>query len=145
MSKIKHTVLALVCALFLGSTASSQNLFGPLSGTLGPGTYYVVGTIFVDPDDSLNIEPGTDFLFSGEYNFIIYGKLTAIGTESDSIRFMQNPGFLAWGGLDFYNPTTDSSRFEYCVFQGSYSIGLYLENCGPTFSHCSIRDNDSGG
>ena len=143
--KINHFTLALFSIFLLSYTASSQNLSGPLSGALGPGTYYVVGTVYVLANDSLIIEPGTDFLFSGNYDFNIFGKLTAIGTETDSIRFMQNPGSSTWNGIDFYNPTADSSRFEYFVIEGSNCIGMYFDNSSPTFNRCSIRENGSGG
>ena len=142
---LRHLALALFGIFLLNYTVWSQNLSGSLSGTLGPGTYYVVGTIGVMAGDSLAIEPGTNFLFNGDFDFNIYGKITAVGTETDSIKFVQNPDSSNWNGIDFFETVSDSSRFEYCVFQGSSCIGMDFEGCGPTFRHCTITDNNSGG
>ena len=143
--ELKHFTLALFSVFLLNCTASSQNLSGPLSGTLGAGTYYVVGTLVVLAGDSLTIEPGTDFLFSGSYGFDIFGKVTAVGSETDSIRFMQNSDFSTWNGIDFYNTTSNSSRFEYVVVEGSDCIGMDFVGSSPVFNHCTIRKNTSGG
>ena len=144
--RLRHFTLALLGVFLLSYTASSQNLSGPLSGTLGPGTYYIVSAISVGPGDSLTLEPGTVFLFNGNFDFKVFGKLTAIGTETDSIKFMQNSDYIAtWDGIDFYGAGTDSSRFEYCVVKGSNCIGLEFVTSSPTFLNCTIIDNDSGG
>ncbi|MBM3324898.1 MAG: hypothetical protein FJY66_04450, partial [Calditrichaeota bacterium] len=78
-------------------------LSGPLSGTLGPGTFHVVDTISVEAGDSLTLLPGTTFTFDGPFPFRIYGTLLAEGTETDSIIFTTdtsaNPD--RWRGLRF--------------------------------------------
>ena len=98
-----------------------QHLSGSISGTISSG-YYVVDTdITVPVDSSLTIEPGTVFDFSDDTEFFINGKITAIGSESDSIRFTG----VVWEGLRIYNVDNDSSIFEYCVIENSSSSNIY--------------------
>ena len=139
--------LAVLC---LSGVSSGQNLFGQLRGALGPGTYNVVGHISVMAGDSLRIAPGTRFIFGGNYDFIVYGRLTAIGTITDSIKFIHNPDSIGglgsyWNGIDFHNPTSDASRFEYCLINGSDCLGTDFDNSSPTFANCSIVGNNAGG
>lgn len=151
MKIIKRTVLlTLLIACGLCSVSQGQNLSGQLSGSLGPGTYNVVGVIVVLADDSLLLAPGTTFLFGGNYDFMVFGRITAIGTEYDSIKFCHNPDSIGglgsyWNGIDFYNTTSDSSRFEYCLINGSDCLGTDFDNSSPTFINCSIVGNNAGG
>lgn len=132
-------------AMTLAGTAfAQQNLVGLLSGSLGPGTYNVIGNIFIAPGSPLTLAPGTEFRFNGDFDFDIYGVITAVGTETDSVKFIQGSG-SAWNGMNFHGPATDSSRFEYCVIEGSNCIGVDLDSCSIPFNHCLITNNNSGG
>lgn len=129
---------------FLGlSSSPAQNISGPLSGVLGPGTYTVVGSISVLYGQSLNIQSGTTFLFTGDYDFDIYGYLHAAGTETDSIIFRRDSG-IPWNGIDFNSIASDSSILEYCLITGSDGCGLYIYDACPTISHCYITGNTAG-
>ncbi|TKJ37935.1 hypothetical protein CEE37_13300 [candidate division LCP-89 bacterium B3_LCP] len=122
-------------------TANAQ-LQGPLSGTIGPGTFQVVGDILVEEGSSLRIEPNTTFLFTGNYSFEINGYLYAMGTVTDSIRFMQNNPGTTWSGLDFDN-ADNACTLEYCFVTGSNSHGIYLFHSGPTIFKCTIVNNST--
>lgn len=139
-----HKFYTIMLGVMLYSVSTLAQLSGPLSGSLGPGTYTVVGDISIPSSGSLTIQPGTTFLFDGSYGFDIYGKLYAIGTETDSIKFQRNLFYHTWYGLDFHLSLSDSSRLEYCVIEGSDCMGVECANSSPTFSNCTIRENDTG-
>lgn len=142
--------------LLLGlARASFGQLSGPLSGTLGPGEFHVVDTIYVNSTDSLQLMPATTFNFDGPYPFKIYGILLAQGTESDSITFTTdttaNPD--RWRGLRFSGSGSSGSRLGYCLIENGLATEAWPNNCGggvycynssPTFTHCTISDNSAG-
>ncbi len=132
-------------------------LSGALSGTLGPGVFHVVDTIYVDIGDTLQIMPATTLTFDGPYPFNIYGLLLAEGTESDSIIFTTdttaNPD--RWRGIRFIE-AHDSCRLSYCIIQYGRATGSYPEDRGGgiycesiqymmniLISHCLIRYNQA--
>jgi hypothetical protein len=144
---MKWIRIVAVCLLMfvLGiNTATAQQLSGALSGVLGPGTYYVVGSIYVMYGSTLTIQPGTTILFNGDYDFDIYGTFYAIGTETDSIKFLRNGTSSPWNGIDFNSTINDSSLLEYVYVSGSDGGGLYFMGCHPTVSHCLIANNSAG-
>lgn len=141
MKKMFTTLLIL---LTISSITLAQDLWGPLSGIIESGIYHVIGNSYVSEGDSLTIEPGTIFYFDGEYEFDIYGYLYAVGTEEDSIKFMQNPGSDAWYGIDFDSTASDSSRLEYCYIGGSDGLGIYIYSCSPTITRCTIYGCNAG-
>lgn len=129
-------------------------LSGALSGTLGPGSYRIIGDILINTSNSLRLLPGTTFMFAGPYSFGIYGTLLAEGTESDSIVFTTNqPVYNRWRGLRFYSGSS-GSRLAYCLIEKGYSTGGWPNNCGggvycessaPTFTNCVISGNAASG
>ncbi len=137
--------------IFAFAQASYGQLFGPLSGTLGPGEYQVVGTISINSGDSLRLMPGTILNFDGPYAFYIYGTLLAEGTGSDSIVFttdvLTNPN--RWRGLRFYGSGSSGSQLAFCIIeyanrQNGYGGGVYCyDYSSPTFMFCSINDNQA--
>ncbi|MBU1707685.1 right-handed parallel beta-helix repeat-containing protein, partial [bacterium] len=141
----------LLIALAQGGFAQ---LSGPLSGTLGPGEFHVVDTIYINEGDSLRLMPGTTFLFNW-FPFNIYGTLLAEGTETDSIIFTATVDSLprrAWGGLLFYPSSGSGSRLSYCLIELAHNWdggGIRCMQSSPTFEHCTIRENwaygDGGG
>jgi predicted outer membrane repeat protein len=145
------TVLAGLLVLRWGLVCFGQ-LSGPLSGTLGPGTYHVIDTISVNPADSLILMPATTFLFDGPFPFEIRGILVAGGIEGDSVVFttdtVANPA--RWRGLRFSDSTSSASSLAYCIIENGHATGSSPYNCGggvslaissPEFHHCSIRLN----
>jgi hypothetical protein len=74
--------ISLLLLLFLFASLTLAQLSGPLGGTLGPGTYHVIGNISVESGDSLRLVPGTTFTFDGPYNFKIRRILLSEQTPS---------------------------------------------------------------
>jgi len=115
-------------------------LSGPLSGSLGPDTYSVIADISVTAGDSLTIQPGTTFLFEGQFSFEIYGYLHAFGTEADSIRFEPSAGIPALDRITFEQGSDNSNIMEYCVIRKCDTRGIYIHMCNPTISKCFITE-----
>ncbi|MCX6641631.1 MAG: hypothetical protein NTW14_14295, partial [bacterium] len=145
--QIKSVVLITLTALLLkANIACAIDISGALSGTLGPDEFTVVGQVYVLYGASLIIQPGTTFLFAGDYDFDIYGYLRSVGTETDSIIFKaRQPGDSLWNGIDFLSIAADSSLMEYCQVSGSDGVGVHCSGASPTISHCLISGNESGG
>ena len=79
-----------------------NNLEGSLSGIITAefSPYEISDDISVELGNTLEIRPGVEFHFMGDYSFKIDGKLDAIGKPDSIIKFI---GYndLVWGGLMF--------------------------------------------
>ena len=140
---------------FVDTTLETVTLFamgiiitGPQSGVwLGGYTYSVNGDISVSNGDTLIIEPGVTVEFMDNYIFRIYGKLVAIGTEADSIRFTSgqpigNPG--DWRFINFEVNSDSNSVISYSIFE--YGIhGIYCYSSSPTICNNTISNNSHKG
>lgn len=140
---MRHVSLGLLIILICFNPLVAQEISGPVTGTLGPGTYYVTGNISVPVGDSLVIAPGTELLFHGGCTFAIYGYLEAVGTETDSIFFMRRYTSL-WEGIILYNYSSDDNHIAFCRIDGSGCQALELSACSPTIEHCLISNNIAG-
>ncbi|MDP8323198.1 MAG: hypothetical protein RAO94_12695, partial [Candidatus Stygibacter australis] len=111
----------------------STNVYGTWSYENSP--YIVEGEAIVPEDSTLVIEPGVTVKFqigpSQNHNnsnghLIVNGKLEAIGTESDSIRFTRNDSIGYWG-IIYFSETSDStsviskSIIEYANYNVNFS------------------------
>jgi hypothetical protein len=118
---------------------------GPVSGnwTEAGSPYLVTGNILLPFGQTLNIQAGVEVRFVEHCAFDINGSLYALGIPNDSILFRPDIIGNYWHGIDFNNPSNDSSRLEYCLITGSDSTGIYCDHASPTFSHCTISGNHS--
>ena len=72
------------------------------------------GDIWVDEGNTLTINPGVTFEFSGTYAFDIYGILNSIGNPDSLIHFRSiNEDSIQWQGL-FFND--NESQFSTYIF-----------------------------
>ncbi len=152
MTRATPLILLLLLLVMLGpGVACAQTyIHGSLSGTLGPGTYIVDGMCTVAAGNTLTIQPGTSFLFAGHYSIKVYGQMTAIGTEQDSIKFVrQNPtADHDWSGIRFFSGSSPNSSLSYCLIDHSAwqnwpdtnGGGVYVYGVGITISHCKITN-----
>ncbi|MEZ5198083.1 MAG: right-handed parallel beta-helix repeat-containing protein [Bacteroidales bacterium] len=112
----------------LSSFAQTHIPPGYISGTWtnASSPYIIDGEIKIDTNDQLVIEPGVDVIFSGHFKFMIYGRLIAEGTETDSIHFTAQDTTLGWHGLRFdytdFNGQ-DTSRLDYCKLDYGKAYG----------------------
>ena len=124
MKKLLLTSILIIAAVSI----SSAQLSGPLSGTLGPGTFTVVGDITVPSGETLTIMPGTELLHAGSFQWSIMGQLIAEGTETDSIIFkrLNENNFCRWRGLRFQQGATGASYLDYCIMEYTYHVSSPL-------------------
>jgi hypothetical protein len=140
-----------VCGLIVTQVLSQPHISGDLSGILGPGTYIVDGNCQVLDGDSLNILPGTEFQHTGNYNWMIYGQLTAEGDENDSIKFIPlspEPAYY-WGGIRFVPTYPVQNSLDYCVIDGAHNYavspgaGIYVERNTTSIRNSRISNCDA--
>ncbi len=101
--------------------------------------YYITGNITVPSGDTLTIEPGVDVIFQGYYRLYISGTLEAIGTASDSIRFVPSDTSTGWRGL-YYAATVRTQHLSYCDIEYSHESGIQMQAVALNLqvSHCTI-------
>jgi len=110
--------------LIIVSNAHATEVSGSISEntvwTADNSPYYVTGTIYVDNWITLTIEPGVDVVFDADVSLEVRGKLIAVGTETDSIRFLPNTaiGNTEWGGLRIIGRAAGTSSFAYVRISG---------------------------
>ncbi|MDD3051104.1 MAG: right-handed parallel beta-helix repeat-containing protein, partial [Candidatus Cloacimonetes bacterium] len=117
-------IATLLVATFPFLYSETQIPGGPVSGhwTLDGSPYIINATANVPVDSCLVIDPGVSVFFTGEYGLIISGKIIAIGTENDSIKFMSQSS-TGWWGLAFNRTNEtfqDSSYIHYIQIEDSY-------------------------
>ena len=115
---------------------------------------YQVNEKLIIPDgETLIINPGVEIIFNGHYQFEVNGRLLAVGTEQDSIKFIASNKNAGWHGIRLLNvsSTNDSTIFEYCIFKNGKantgsgadrSGGAIIANTGKLrISHCLFQNN----
>ena len=122
---------------FYPSLTSTENYFfgteinGTISGLLSIALspYIVSDNLLLESNESLIIEPGVEIYFDGEYEFVINGHLTAIGTETDSILFIAIDHFNGWRGLSFLD-SNESSELTHCILSYAKKCDDYSTDNG---------------
>ena len=127
-----------------------------VSGTwsLAESPYQIDGDITIPDGETLTIKPGVEVIFTGHYKLNVKGRLLAVGTKQDTIKFTAKDKHIGWHGIKLQNisSTNDSSIFEYCMFQyGKANTGSGRENRSGgaistnlnklRISHCLFQNN----
>ncbi|MGE5315399.1 MAG: T9SS type A sorting domain-containing protein [Acidobacteriota bacterium] len=115
----------------LHTDVSAGNVSGTWTAARSP--YHVLGDITIPDDSTLTIEPGVDFVFMGCHKLHVQGRLLAVGTQQDSIRFTTEETQTGWHGIRFADTpnTNDTSKFIYCSFtHGKAMSGTGDDRCG---------------
>jgi parallel beta-helix repeat protein len=76
---------------------------------------YIEGNVTVDYGFNLTIEPGVEVFFNGFYNLYVEGNLSAVGNESQMIKFTSNktiPTYSDWESIQVN--TTGKINIRYC-------------------------------
>ncbi|MCK4357911.1 MAG: hypothetical protein KAW92_04085, partial [Candidatus Cloacimonetes bacterium] len=121
-------------------------------------TIYIYDDVFINDGVTLTIDPGTTVMFQGYYKLDVQGRILAVGTGTDSIKFTADPS-VNWQGIRFDStPTTnDSTMFEYCLFENGIGPWTHNDKKGGSIyagsfskisiNHCSFSNNyaDLGG
>ncbi|NQS97549.1 MAG: right-handed parallel beta-helix repeat-containing protein, partial [candidate division Zixibacteria bacterium] len=139
---MKRFLICLAVLSMLGGVCRGQvYISGPLHGVLEDTLYYVEGDISVESGSELTIQPGAVFLFNGDYQFLIYGELNAVGTDEDSIVFVAGMGTDIWNGLTIGG--SSNAILQYCIISGSDYRGIYCWSSSPNILNCTIIYNSS--
>ena len=150
-------------------TSRASILFGGYEGrlkgtwTAANSPYVVTGYSRVAPDDTLIIEAGTVVKFLERGQIQIDGNLWAIGTQTDSIKFIpygevDTMGWSwqrIWMDYNHYETNNDQKAiFEYCEFKDAQGIDIYIDyydqednpdSVVVRFNHCLITENEQNG
>jgi hypothetical protein len=131
---------------------------GPVSGTWTPANnpYQIDGNISVAATETLELLPGVVVEFNSLYSLDVAGKILAVGTQTDSIKFTAPNSAQGWQGIRFTDTTNNglgNSQFAYCLFKTGAAIGAgELANGGAIFAtgsaniqidHCLFQANYS--
>jgi len=135
--KIFHCIFitALFVLLIQSGFAQTNISAGDVSGTWTKANalYLIDGEITIPTDSTLMIEPGVEVNFQGHYKFNVQGRLLAIGTKQDTIRFTAENKVNGWHGIRFNNTenTNDTSKIVYCSMKyGKANTGIVFDRCG---------------
>jgi len=100
---------------------------GTLTGTLraAGGPYLATDTLIVPAGQELIIEPGTELRFELAIPMLVYGKITAVGSEIAPITFTSGAKYPSRGDWDgiWLLGADNNSRFEYARFMFGSKYG----------------------
>ncbi len=131
---------------------------GDVSGTwtLAGSPFNVTGDITIPNGATLIIEPGVTVNFQGYFIFAVQGRLLAVGTESDSIKFTAANTAEGWRGIRLVNTpsTNDTTKLYYCSIRygrnnsgtGDNPLGggMFIRNFSKVhISHCYFSNNSA--
>ncbi len=112
--------------LFLILVAKNVYADATLSGEINSdltvgGNVSITDSIIVKDGVTLTFEAGTVVKLDSESEISVKGTIVALGTVTDSIKFIRSDEIKPWAGFTFYKTlsTNDSSMFEYCVVEGA--------------------------
>lgn len=126
--------------------------------------YFVTdGSVLVNPDVTLTIEPGTVIWFDKASGLTVRGSLIAQGSTTQPITFT-SPHITAqagdWNNIVFHEQSTDAlfdadgnylsgSIIQYAYLEYGGDTGVFYtidaEHAGPFVAHTTIRHNGAGG
>jgi len=162
---IKITILSFLILNTQIITASSIEVLGTISENTvwDDDTVKVCGYVTIEDSITLIIAPGVYVEFQGEYGIRVFGKLSAIGTVTDTITFTvrDTTGYsqnnhTGWRGIQFFdgydNVAFDTSKLIYCkltyAMSQDYGGAIDCDSNGKRIlSNCLLMHNyaDNGG
>lgn len=119
--------------------------------SLAESPYVVTSTLTLASGVSLTIEPGVEVRFQSGMQMMVYGTLSAAGSETQNILFTSDNSFPSqgdWNGIQFKTGSSDS-LLKWCVFEYAVTpvtvYAYYRESVAPTFENCTMRLNSQHG
>ena len=127
--------------------AKSGTLAADEVWTAAGGPYQVTATVTVPAGRTLTIEPGTTVFFEPSAGLIVQGRLVAVGSDYERIRFNQIPGQDHWQSISFLNSDQDNRLMYVDVeFGGNQSREnghrAFPDRDGPCDLRRDIDDGD---
>ncbi|MCX6640887.1 MAG: right-handed parallel beta-helix repeat-containing protein [bacterium] len=128
MRKCNRIIGAVLAALvFTVISAYADTIVGgQVSGTwtTGGSPYIVVADLDIPYGQTLTIDPGVQVRFTGQFRMVAHGTLTAIGTQTDSIKFSRQLPYptYTWRGI-FFDRAQGTSEIGFCIIEWGYAQG----------------------
>jgi len=145
--KLRRLLPILLALLGLGGSLNTAHAATPVSGsvrearwTKANSPYHVNGDLVVA---GLEIQPGVQVRFQGDYVLEVAGVLRAVGTRDDPIVFSRNDNG-GWQGI-FFNHSPQGSELRWCIVSKAVNSGIRIADSPPVLDHCTIRENTSPG
>ncbi|HZR20894.1 MAG TPA: right-handed parallel beta-helix repeat-containing protein [Verrucomicrobiae bacterium] len=111
-----------------------------VSGTIINSTWTASNSPYVVTGDvdvaTLNIQPGVQVLFAGNYAFEVDGVLRASGTPSSPVTFSG----AGWQGI-FFNNCSPGSILSSCRVANSLNSGFRIWNSSAVLVNCDVVGN----
>lgn len=161
--KCKHLLLGFPAILGIGNAIAATNINTPtVSGvwTVQNSPYYIYNDITVPLNSSLQIKPGVEVIFMGNYQITAQGRFTAIGDPEQKITFKANDitGWEnrmitdgGWRGIYIMNqdiPSLNEPTLEYCIFRDIKNLqgsGIISDAQNMYINHCDFFHNYTSG
>ena len=126
------------------TTNASGTLTEDTTWSLAEGPYRVTSELTVAAGATLTIEPGVSVFFDPAARMVVNGRLDAVGTEADQIRFTRTPGTTAtWRGLQFRDTQQDNQIHWAVVEWGITNDGMIgLENSRIELDSVTLDNTD---
>lgn len=124
------------CKTEVGGNIASQ------TWTKDKSPYCVTNDVYVS--GNLIIREGVEVRFAGNYVFEAAGRLRAVGTAAEPVRFHPADANVGWQGL-LFRDAVPGSYFVHTIIEGSKNSGLRITNTPPALTNCVIRNNTSPG
>jgi hypothetical protein len=153
----KYAILIILLLISCLKSYAYQNKSGTISTQdTWSDTIHVTGDIIIAQNGDVIINPGTYIEFQGFYfiKVIQTGKINAIGTISDSIKFAAHTLTTKWNGIKFDDMSllADSSIFQYCTFRygnGAMYINKFdkvqVNNCNFSYNRYNLGGSYGNG
>ena len=112
-------LLVVAQLIHFGSTAHAATTVSGLivnqTWTKANSPYLVIGDILIS---RLTIQSGVEVLFASNYVFEVAGRITAIGTDTEMIRFSRTTNnSVGWQGI-YFNENQPGSELTFCRIEG---------------------------
>jgi hypothetical protein len=133
-------LILIICVLLIFLNSAIAQTFirsGNVSGTWSKDNspYNILGEISIPFGQTLMIEPGVEIIFITYCKLNVQGRVIAVGTKTDSIKFTASNKQSGWHGIRFDQTSdlSDTSKFDFCSFAyGNANTGYYdsYDRCG---------------
>jgi parallel beta-helix repeat protein/predicted outer membrane repeat protein len=138
---------AVMAILFLSAPRSFAEVIfisGDVSGVWSADSVIVTDSVRVPAGETLTIMPGVDILFTSYYKFQVLDNavLHAVGTETDSIRFLPFTQGDRTLGLDFLGASSQSI-LEYCYISDALTSAVHCSNSDITIRNSLFENNEA--
>ncbi len=153
-------IVFLFFAQYSNSQTTIENTYVSGIWTKENSPYYIQNDIVISENSFLFIEHGVEIEFQGHYSLTVNGSIFSMGNYTDSIIFTINDttDFSnnqttdgGWAGINLSTEQSDTSFFNYCIFEYGKSITednnkggvlrIYSSNRYNKFENCSFRNN----